>query len=99
MDKILWYSTWKFNSGTVVALNSLGDNFNWKTIEKKITGLLAENKKDFLSTDEELFKSYSEIENRYVENLVISVEFINIEFDKKKYAKLKKCLIMVIHAQ
>jgi len=34
LDKILWCSTWKFNSGTVVILNSLGDIFDWKTIGK-----------------------------------------------------------------
>jgi L-aminopeptidase/D-esterase-like protein len=73
--------------GAVVALNCLGDIFDWKT-GKKIAGLLAENKKDFRSTDEELFKSYAEIENRFVENTAISDIFTNSEFDKTKLCKI-----------
>ena len=73
--------------GAVVALNSFGDIFDWKT-GKKIAGLLAENKKDFRSTDEELFKSYAEIENRFVENTAIAVVFTNAEFDKTKLCKI-----------
>ena len=67
--------------GAIVALNSLGDIFDWKT-GVKIAGLLDENKKDFRSSDEELFKSYAQIDNRFVENTAISVVFTNAEFDK-----------------
>lgn len=73
--------------GAVVALNSLGDIFDWKT-GKKIAGLLAENKKDFRSSDEVLYRSYTEIENRYVENTALAVVFTNAEFDKTKLCKI-----------
>ena len=73
--------------GAIVALNSLGDIFDWKT-GVKIAGLLDENKKDFRSSDEELFKSYAQIDNRFVENTAISVVFTNAEFDKTKLCKI-----------
>ena len=73
--------------GAVVALNSLGDIFDWKT-GKKIAGLLAENKKDFRSSDEVLYASYAEIENRFVENTALAVVFTNAEFDKTKLCKI-----------
>ena len=72
--------------GAVVALNSLGDIFDWKT-GKKIAGLLAENKKDFRSSDEVLYRSYVEIENRFIENTALAVVFTNAEFDKTKLCK------------
>ena len=73
--------------GAVVALNSLGDIFDWKT-GKKIAGLLAENKKDFRSSDEVLYRSYAEIENRFIENTALAVVFTNAEFDKTKLCKI-----------
>ena len=73
--------------GAIVALNSLGDIFDWKTGEK-IAGLLDENKIGFRSSDEQLFKSYEEIENRFVENTAIAVVFTNAEFDKTKLCKI-----------
>ena len=73
--------------GAIVALNSLGDIFDWKT-GKKIAGLLDENKEGFRSSDEELFKSFAEVDNRYVENTAISVVFTNAEFDKTKLCKI-----------
>ena len=73
--------------GAIVALNSLGDIFDWKT-GVKIAGLLDENKKDFRSSDEQLFKSYAQIDNRFVENTAISVVFTNAEFDKTKLCKI-----------
>jgi L-aminopeptidase/D-esterase-like protein len=38
--------------------------------------------------NEELFKSYAEIENRFVENTAISDIFTNSEFDKTKLCKI-----------
>ena len=38
--------------------------------------------------NKELFKSYAEIENRFVENTVISAVFTNSEFDKTKLCKI-----------
>ena len=72
--------------GAIVALNSLRDIFDWKTGEK-IAGLLDENKENFLSTYEELFKSSAEVDNRFVEN-VATVVFTNVEFDKTKLCKI-----------
>jgi L-aminopeptidase/D-esterase-like protein len=73
--------------GAVVALNSLGDIFDWKT-GKKIAGLLDENKKDFRSSDDVLYASYAAIDNRYVENTALAVVFTNAEFDKTKLCKI-----------
>jgi L-aminopeptidase/D-esterase-like protein len=73
--------------GAIVALNSFGDIFDWKT-GQKIAGLLNEDKLGFRSTDEELFKSYAEIGNIFVENTAICVVFTNAEFDKIKLCKI-----------
>ena len=75
--------------GAIVALNSLGDIFDWKT-GKKIAGLLAENKKDFRPSDEVLYQSYAEIDNRFVENTALAVVFTNAEFDKTKLCKISE---------
>ena len=68
-------------------MNSLGDIFDWKT-GQKIAGLLNEDKLGFRSTDEELFKSYAEIDNRFNENTAIGVIFTNAKFDKVKLSKI-----------
>ena len=73
--------------GAIVALNSFGDIFDWKT-GQKIAGLLNEDKLGFRSTDEELFKSYAEIDNRFNENTAIGVIFTNAKFDKVKLSKI-----------
>ena len=39
-------------------------------------------------TDEELFKSYAEIDNRFTENTAIGVIFTNAKFDKIKLSKI-----------
>ena len=73
--------------GAIVALNAFGDIFDWKTGEK-IAGLLDEDKKNFRSSDEELFKDFAEVGNRFVDNTAIAVVFTNAEFDKTKLCKI-----------
>ncbi|MBR0104047.1 MAG: P1 family peptidase [Firmicutes bacterium] len=73
--------------GAVVALNALGDIFDWKT-GKKIAGLLAEDKKGFRSTGEFMAQSIRRIENRFVENTTIGIIITNAHFDKTQLTKI-----------
>lgn len=73
--------------GAVVALNALGDIFDWKT-GKKIAGLLAEDKKGFRSTGEFMAQSIRRIENRFVGNTTIGIIITNAHFDKTQLTKI-----------
>ena len=73
--------------GAVVALNALGDIFDWKT-GQKIAGLLAEDKKGFRSTGQFMAKSIRQIENRFVENTTLGVIITNGRFDKTQLTKI-----------
>lgn len=71
----------------VVAVNALGDIFDWKTGEKK-AGLLAEDRRAFRSTQEEVFKSYEVVKNKFVGNTTIGVVITNAKFQKPELNKL-----------
>ncbi len=58
--------------GAVVAVNALGDIYDWKT-GQKIAGLLAENKKSFRSTEELMYASTKVVENKFTGNTTIGV--------------------------
>ena len=73
--------------GAVVAVNALGDIFDWKTGEQ-IAGLLTEDKKGFRSTEEVLRSSIEAVENRFVENTTLGIVITNAAFDKAALCKI-----------
>lgn len=73
--------------GAVVAVNALGDIYDWKT-GKKVAGLLSDDGRTFLNTEEELYKSYTVVENKFVENTTIGVVLTNGKFDKTQLCKI-----------
>lgn len=75
--------------GAVVALNALGDVYDWKT-GRKTAGLLSEDKKLFRSTDEVMSESFRVIKNRFVENTntTLAVLITNAKFDKSALCKI-----------
>jgi L-aminopeptidase/D-esterase-like protein len=73
--------------GAVVAVNALGDIFDYKT-GKKIAGLLSKNKKAFQSTEDVMFKSIEKIENKFTGNTTLGVVITNAEFHKTQLCKI-----------
>lgn len=73
--------------GAIVAVNALGDIYDWKE-GKKIAGLLDESKKGFRSTTEEMYKKYDVIENKFTGNTTIGIIITNAKFDKTKLNKI-----------
>lgn len=73
--------------GAVVALNALGDVYDWKT-SKKIAGLLSEDKKSFRDTKDVLVESIKIIKNRFTNNTTLGVVITNAKFDKASLCKI-----------
>lgn len=73
--------------GAVVALNALGDVFDWKT-GKQIAGLLTEDKKGFRRTDEVMQASIDVVENKFVGNTTLGVIMTNAYFAKSQLCKI-----------
>ena len=73
--------------GAIVAVNSLGDIYDWKT-GKKIAGLLTADKKDFLDTVAVMKESIAVHENKFVDNTTIGAVITNAAFDKSQLCKI-----------
>lgn len=73
--------------GAIVAVNALGDIYDWKN-GKKVAGLLDENKTGFRSTTEEMYKKYDVVENKFTGNTTIGIIITNARFDKTKLNKI-----------
>jgi L-aminopeptidase/D-esterase-like protein len=73
--------------GAVVALNALGDVFDWKT-GQQIAGLLTPDKTALRSTSEVLKSSIRAVENRFVENTTLGVVVTNASFEKAALCKI-----------
>ena len=73
--------------GAVVALNSFGDIFDWKT-GRKVAGLLKEDKSGFRSADDVMKQRISPIGNKFVGNTTLGVVMTNAVFDKTQLCKL-----------
>jgi L-aminopeptidase/D-esterase-like protein len=73
--------------GAVVALNALGDVFDWKT-GKQIAGLLTEDRTAFRSSPQAIQASIRAVKNRFVENTTLGVVFTNARFDKAALTKI-----------
>ena len=73
--------------GAVVALNALGDVYDWKT-GKKAAGLLTEDKKSFRNTADVLTENINVISNRFTDNTTLAVVITNAKFDKAALCKI-----------
>lgn len=73
--------------GAVVAVNALGDIFDWKT-GRKAAGLLKQDKSGFRSTEELMRERLAPIENRFVGNTTLGVVMTNAAMDKTQLCKL-----------
>ncbi len=73
--------------GAVVALNALGDIFDWKT-GKKVAGLLTEDKSGFRSSVDLMAASIRKIENRFVGNTTLGVVMTNARMTKAQLCKI-----------
>ena len=65
--------------GTIVALNALGDVFNWRS-GAQIAGLLSADHKSFRSTNQTMRESIAVVENRFVGNTT-SINPVHTSFD------------------
>ncbi|ETP73896.1 L-aminopeptidase/D-esterase [Lachnospiraceae bacterium JC7] len=73
--------------GAVVAVNALGDIYDWKTGEK-LAGLLTEDKKGFRDTLEYMAQDISSKENKFTGNTTIGVVICNASFNKTQLCKI-----------
>jgi L-aminopeptidase/D-esterase-like protein len=73
--------------GAVVAVNALGDIYDWKT-GQKIAGLLTPDGKSFRSTEEELARRITKIENRFANNTTLGIVLTNASFGKAQLCKI-----------
>lgn len=73
--------------GAVVAVNALGDIYDWKT-GRKIAGLLGEDKKSFRKTEELMYASTEVVENKFTGNTTIGVVMTNADFGKASLCKI-----------
>lgn len=73
--------------GAVVAVNALGDIFDWKT-GRKAAGLLTPEKDGFRDSVALMKDSIRVHENRFVENTTIGAVITNAAFDKAQLCKI-----------
>ena len=77
--------------GAVVALNALGDVFDWRTGEQ-IAGLLNEDKKTFRSSPQYIEESIKTVKNRFANmskmNTTLAVLITNAYFEKPQLCKI-----------
>ena len=73
--------------GAVVALNALGDVFDWKT-GRQMAGLLTEDRRALRSTMDCMRASIRPAENKFTGNTTLAVVMTNAAFDKAQLCKL-----------
>ncbi len=73
--------------GAVVAVNALGDIFDWKT-GRQIAGMLTEDRRGFANSPDEMRKSIEVVSNRFVENTTLGVIMTNARFHKGSLCKI-----------
>ena len=73
--------------GAVVALNALGDIFDWKS-GKRIAGMLTPDRTAFANSPQEMQKSIEAVTNRFVENTTLGVIITNARFHKGSLCKI-----------
>ncbi len=73
--------------GAVVAVNALGDIYDWRS-GRKIAGLLNDDGSGFLCTEDEMYKSYEIVENKFAANTTLGVIITNAGFTKSALCKI-----------
>ena len=73
--------------GAVVALNALGDVFDWKT-GRQVAGLLTEDRTGLRSTTEFMQRSIEVVENRFAGNTTLGIIITNAAFRKPALCKI-----------
>ena len=73
--------------GAVIALNALGDVFDWKN-GKRIAGMLTEDRTAFADSPDEMRKSIEKAQNLFVENTTLGVIITNARFHKASLCKI-----------
>lgn len=73
--------------GAVVAVNALGDIYDWRTGEK-IAGLLTEDRHGFRDTMDYMAQDISSKENKFTGNTTIGVVITNAVFNKAQLCKI-----------
>ena len=73
--------------GAVVALNALGDVYDWKT-GRQVAGLLTPDKSALRSTSEYMKGIDAVVENKFVGNTTLAVVMTNARFDKAQLGKI-----------
>ncbi len=73
--------------GAVVAVNALGDVYDWKT-GAQIAGMLNKEKTGLCSTSEYMRRSYVPVENKFTGNTTLGVVLTNARFDKAQLCKI-----------
>ena len=76
-----------FRIGAIVALNALGDIYDWKN-GQKIAGLLTEDGSGFRDTVELMSQSLDVVENKFTGNTTIGVVITNAAFNKTQLCKI-----------
>src|SRR5699024_5109049 len=73
--------------GATVAVNALGDIYDWKT-RMKLAGLLSEDHRSFRVTEELMYASTEVVENKFTGNTTIGVIITNAKFEKSALCKI-----------
>ena len=73
--------------GALVAVNALGDIYDWKT-GCKAAGLLTEDKKSFRRTEDLMYASTEVVENKFTGNTTIGIIITNAGFTKPPLCKI-----------
>jgi L-aminopeptidase/D-esterase-like protein len=73
--------------GALVAVNALGDIFDWRT-GQKVAGLLDESKKAFRSTCQQMYQRCEVVKNKFTGNTTLGVILTNAKFSKTALTKI-----------
>src|SRR5699024_449706 len=73
--------------GALVAVNALGDIYDWKT-GCKAAGLVTEDKKSFRRTEDLMYASTEVVENKFTGNTTIGIIVTNAGFTKPSLCKI-----------
>lgn len=79
--------TGELKVGAIVAVNALGDIYDWQT-GRKAAGLLAEDHKTFLDAEQVMLRKTEVVENKFVGNTTLGVILTNAAFDKTRLCKI-----------
>ena len=74
-------------TGAGVALNALGDVYDWKT-GRQVAGLLTEDRTGLRSTTEFMQRSIEVVENRFTGNTTLGIIITNAAFQKPALCKI-----------